>query len=534
MGASKTQQQAQLEQWLGMVARLAECQDWATDEIPIDIIRTHISVVLLGRRHVLKLKKPVSLGFLDYTSLEKRRRACKAEVELNSRLCAAAYIGVQPISLIDGQPRLSDRGPVVEYGVLMKRLPADRMLDHLVARGEVTDSIIRRISERLSEFHRTARRGPDVDALGSPAVIAANWKENFDQTAPYIGRTITHQTYALIKTWITRWLDDNRELLRRRVLAGRICDGHGDIRAESICVSDGLCIFDCIEFNERFRCSDIASEVAFLAMDLDARGRPDLGYQFAEEYRARCSDSELFNLLRFYRCYRAYIRGKVLSFRLDEPELSSVELDAVAMRARRFFDLAARYVSPLRRPTVIAVMGLSGTGKTSIARAIAGELCLRVVSSDAVRKSLFEFGEKYGYGQGPYSSAANLLTYRTMIDRARELLETDRGVVLDATFKRSADRALARRMASEAGAEWRVIECRLATEIAKERLERRRRLNEGLSDATWETYSRQLNEFDPFDDDYHQRLEVDTSRDLAVNAYTATDWLREKDRSRQE
>jgi aminoglycoside phosphotransferase family enzyme/predicted kinase len=399
---------------------------------------------LLGKHRVLKLKKPVDLGFLDYSTIEKRREACQAEVELNNRLCAGYYDGVQPISRIDGKLRFSSRGPVVEYGVMMKRLPTDLMLDHLLARGEVTEAIIERVANRLVEFHSAARRGPQVDAFGSPDVIAGNCKENFDQTATYVDRTIPAESFESICEWVNRWLREHRELLLTRVKEGRIRDGHGDIRAESICVTDGLCIFDCIEFNERFRFSDVASEVAFLAMDLSARGRPDLGYYFAEQYLVQSMDAELFKLLPFYRCYRAYIRGKVQSFRLDEAQLTALEREVVALRARRYFDIAARYASPLTNPSVIAVTGLSGTGKTSVARAIAAELGLRVVSSDGVRKSLYEIKDRQEYGVGPYSADANRLTYQALVEGGRDLLIKDGGVVLEATFRtkrRSLDRS---------------------------------------------------------------------------------------------
>lgn len=167
-------------------------------------------------------------------------------------------------------------------------------------------------------------------------------------------------------------------------------DGHGDVRCESICVKDDvICIYDCIEFNDRFRCDDVASEVAFLAMDLDAHGKPDLGYFFADAYQGRASDRELLTLLPFYWCYRAFVRGKVLSFRLNEAEFSEDEHKDAVIRAGNFFDLARRYASRLRKPSVIAVGGLSGTGKTTITRAIAGELGFRVISADAVRRSLF-------------------------------------------------------------------------------------------------------------------------------------------------
>jgi predicted kinase len=237
----------------------------------------------------------------------------------------------------------------------------------------------------------------------------------------------------------------------------------------------------------------------------------------------------VFHLLPFYRCYRAYVRGKVLSFRLDQHELTTIERKAVSTRARRYFDLAGRYASRLRHPTVIVVAGLSGTGKTSLARAIAGEFGLRVVSSDAVRKSLFEINHKYEFGVGPYSDDASVRTYRTLIQQGRHLLLRENSVVLDATFKRASDRDLARQMADAAGARWRIIECTLPSETARERLQRRETLKEGLSDANWCTYLLQRGEFEQLTEHDEPRLKLETNRDLAVLAHLATDWLRKED-----
>jgi predicted kinase len=220
------------------------------------------------------------------------------------------------------------------------------------------------------------------------------------------------------------------------------------------------------------------------------------------------------------------VRGKVQSFRLEGRELTATERESAAMRARRYFELAGRYASPLERPTVIAVAGLSGAGKTSIARAIAGELGLRAVSSDAVRKSMFEIRGRYEFGAGPYSADASLLTYRTLIDKGREHLRHDNGVVLDATFRRIEDRAMARQMAEDAGAEFRLVECKLSPEIVRQRLQRREDLKEGLSDAGWDTYLRQSAELTTVADREHPCLELETDRDLAVSAHIATSWLR--------
>lgn len=523
-------QATDMTEWLKMVERLGEGVDWLIDERPIEIIQTHISIVLLGRRRVLKLKKPVDFGFLDYTTLEKRFQACEAEVNLNRRLCSDTYLGVQPVFEKNGEPRLSGGGRVIEYAVLMRRLPDERMLDRMVRDNTVTEDVIDRVAEKLARFHASARRDGEVDVYGSFDVINQNWRENFDQTAPFINRTISQKAFEDIQAFIDGWLEQNRDLLERRVIDGRICEGHGDLRSESICITGDICFFDCIEFNERFRCGDTASEAAFLAMDLDSRGRPDLGYYFCERYADLSGESfQFYKLLPFYRCYRAFVRGKVLSFRLNEPEFSKAELDQARTRAAAFFDLAARYAARLKKPTVIIVSGLSGTGKTSVARAVAAELGLRVVSSDTVRKSLFSDTQNAAYGEGAYSAESSRQTYQKMIERGREILREDGSVILDATFRRDADREQARLLAEFFGASYRIIECRLAPELTRRRLEQRVARKEGLSDAKWETNLRQRGEFEAIsaasEADY---LQLDTSGKLSEASRRATDWLREK------
>ena len=524
------EQHANVKHWLEMVQSLRYAPEWASEgPVPVEMRQTHISAVLLGRERVLKLKKPVNFGFLDYTTLEKRRIACEAEVRLNRRLCDQTYLGVQPIVQVDGRPRPSDAGPAIDYGVLMKRLPAERMLDEMVRRQSVTEATIDLVARRLEEFHRTAERGPAIEAWGTWEQVRRNWEENFTQTSPYVGRSISVSTYEHVRSWVEQRLTREHAVFEGRIRDGRVVDGHGDVRCESVCVTNGICIFDCIEFNDRFRCCDVASEVAFLAMDLDALGRPDLGYYFAEQYQARAADPDLFRLLPFYRCYRAYVRGKVLSFRLDEPEFSETDKSRAAERAAGYFDLARRYAAPLRRPAVIVVMGLAGTGKTSMARAIAGELGLRLVSTDAVRHELF--GPEKGaadYGRGAYRPEATRQTYQTLLEKGRIRLAEDGGVVLDGTFLRDDDRTQLRHMASSAGAAVRWIECELPADLVRERIERRRDRHEGLSDATWDTYLHQRNERVTRQDQLEDgHLVVNTAQSLTEAVRRAADWLRE-------
>ena len=519
-----------LAAWLNMVERLRHAPEWPEDESPIEMKQTHISILLLSRNYVVKLKKPVDFGFLDYTTLNKRLKACEDEIRLNRRLCSDTYLGLGRVIDLDGQIRFSWKtGKIVDYCVWMKRLPEDRMLDRMVANNAVTEAIIDRVAARLCEFHAKASRGAEVARWGSLGEVRYNWEENFTQTEPFIGRTISAPDYEAIRSWAREEMETKAGLFDRRAREGRVVDGHGDVRCESVCVrDDAICIYDCIEFNDRFRYGDVASEGAFLAMDLDARGRPDLGYFFAEAYQRRTGDEDFFTLLPFYRCYRAYVRGKVLSFRLNESEFSEEEREDAATRAKNFFDLARRYSLRLKKPTVIAVGGLSGTGKTAVARAVAGELGLQAFSSDAARQSLFGDAKKRAaYGEGTYTVEANRLTYRKLIEAASEALKDGRSVVLDATFREAAALAMARSMAAEAGARWRLIECRLAPELVRSRLAERVARKEGLSDATWEIYLRQREERASLESEPDaDHLILDTSGSLAATSRMASDWLR--------
>lgn len=517
-----------IEKWFEMVERLRYSENvWEESELPVEIIQTHISVILLGKNRVLKLKKPVNFGFLDYTTLENRRLACESEIKLNRRLCPEIYLGTQTIVEDQSGFRFSEDGNIVDYGVLMKRLPEDQMLDQMVENNTITEAMIIRIAEKLNTFHQAARRSADIDAFGSLGTIHYNWEENFEQTKPYIDRTIPESDFELIRTWIKKWLVANENLLGERVEQGHICDGHGDVRCESICVTNGICIFDCIEFNERFRCGDVANEAAFLAMDLVAYGRPDLGYFFYQNYAEKAGDEQIYKLYSFYRCYRAFVRGKVLSFQLDERELSEKSHKEAKEKAKNYFKIAADSVKRLQTPTIIMVSGLSGTGKTSVARGVAGELGLRVVSSDAVRQTLFgDDKKKSDYGKGKYNEESNRITYQKMLEKGVEFLKKDGGVVLDATFSRVVDREKVQQMAETFGAKCCLIECRLSSEIVRERLHERAVKKDGLSDANWQIYLQQRSDYEPIKLSNNAHFVLDTQNNLLLNCRQTADWIR--------
>ena len=333
-----------------IVGALLKSQAYPHRPQRIELVQTQMSLILLTGEYVYKIKKPVNLGYLDYTTLEKRHFFCHQELELNRRLCPDAYLAVVPITMsLRGAERRSNllcvegQGQAIEYAVKMKQLPQDRMMDVLLSRGQATLEMVASVAEKLVDFHEKAETNQEIAAFGGLDVIRQNTDENFAQTEKYIGLTIPEAKYERIKGYTSNYIKSNASLFNERVRDGRIRDCHGDLHAAHVCFSDGICIYDCIEFNDRFRYSDVASEVAFLAMDLDRYQRADLSGQLVDSYVKLSRDEQLVSLLNFYKCYRAYVRGKVESFKLDDPYIPEEEKTKVLAVAQSYFKLAESY-----------------------------------------------------------------------------------------------------------------------------------------------------------------------------------------------
>ena len=308
----------------------------------VELVQTQLSFVFLAGELVYKVKKPVDFGFLDFTTLEKRRYYCEQEVRLNRRLCPDIYLGVVPIIKTEGGFAIRGEGEAVEYAVKMRRLPQERTMDKLLQKGMVSPEMVAKVAEKLVEFHRQAQT--IKEGFGDLATARMNAEENFAQTQKYIGLTITPEEYERIRNYTESFLENNAGLFAKRVKEGRVKDCHGDLHTAHICFTDKICIFDCIEFNERFRYQDVANEIAFLAMDLDYHGQKALSNHFVNTYIELSGDRELEKLLNFYKCYRAYVRGKVESFKLDDPHISEEEKEKTLIVAKRYFELAGSYI----------------------------------------------------------------------------------------------------------------------------------------------------------------------------------------------
>jgi aminoglycoside phosphotransferase family enzyme len=310
----------------------------------VELRQTQMSYLFLADDYVYKVKKPVDFGFLDYTTLPKRQFYCQKEIELNRRLCPAAYLSVVPVTNDNGRIGIGGKGRIEEYAVKMRRLPYEAMMDVLLAENKVTVEMVAGVAATLAEFHKKAITNDTISAFGGIDTVTQNAEENFTQTEKYIGTTIAPATYQRIKAYTEGFIEANASLFNRRVAEGRIRDCHGDLHAAHICFHNGICIYDCIEFNDRFRYCDVASEVAFLAMDLDHYGRADLSDGFVSAYVEKNHDRELKQLLNFYKCYRAYVRGKVGSFQYDDPYISAGEKAKILDNTRSYFELAKSYI----------------------------------------------------------------------------------------------------------------------------------------------------------------------------------------------
>ncbi len=461
----------------------------------VELVQTQMSFLFLTGDYVYKVKKPVDLGYLDYTTLEKRRFFCRQEIELNRRLCPDVYLEVVPIVSRGGRIYLGGKGEAIEYAVKMKQLPADRMMDKLLPQDLVTEEMISPVAEKLAAFHNKAATSAEISAYGKPAAIKINTDENFNQTEKYQDIIIPARKYQQIKAYSDNFLKANKSLLNKRIKDGRIRDCHGDLHAAHVCISNGICIYDCIEFNDRFRYGDVASEVAFLAMDLDRFARADLSQAFVSAYVKLSGDEELIKLLNFYKCYRAYVRGKVSSFMFDDPLMTDKE-NVMAM-AQGYFDLANRYTR--EKPILVIMAGLTGTGKTTVAQALSRSLGLTVITADVVRKKLagIPLTERRlePVNVGIYSREFSQKTYDEMYAEARRLLSRGQSVLLDATFMQRQGRLQAKKLADEVNADFAVLECRLDEKMVKKYLEQR--LREGsVSDGRWEVYLHQKATFD--------------------------------------
>jgi aminoglycoside phosphotransferase family enzyme/predicted kinase len=494
----------------------------------VRMIQTHTSWVFLTGTHAYKVKKPVNFGFLDYTTLSARRFFCAEEFRLNQILSPDIYIEVLPITETRGRLKLGGRGRVIDYCLAMKELPQEWIMTEQLRHDRVTFEHIDQIARSIADFHARAERGREVAQYGSSEIIRLNWDENFAQTMEFRGKTTTHREFDETKAAVERFMAANRGLFQRRRAGGFVRRCHGDLHSKNIFVlgegsrsqgfedsssrtlesstpgileSSAVRIFDCIEFNPRFSCSDVASEIAFMVMDLDYSGRKDLANFFVERYVVHTGDAGLLRLLNFYKCYRAYVRGKVTSFVLNDPGVGAADKAKATETARRYFELSYQYAMNLSaKPRLVVMMGLPGVGKTFVARRLAERIDAFHLLSDSIRKQLLGIpvGQRQtdDYGKGIYKGDIGKKTYAEMMRRARVFLSAGSSVIMDATFLHEDMRSSARGIAAKVGAPAVFVFADCPERVVKSRL-RRRSGEYSFSDANLDVYRAMKSRFKP-------------------------------------
>jgi len=462
----------------------------------VQVIETHISWVLLTGEYAYKIKKPVNLGFADFSTLGLRRHYCEEELRLNRRLAPDLYLDVVTIRGDAATPRIGGDGPVLDYAVKMAQFPQDALASRRLAAGTFGPAEIDALAARIADFHATAPVAPAAGPFGTPETVLAPALQNFDQMLPLAGDAQEDGTLRELRRWTEREFGARRGAFTRRKSGGAIRECHGDLHLGNIAVLEGRPVpFDCIEFNDELRWIDVASEAAFLAMDLEDRGRRDLSWRFLNRYLEISGDYGGIEVLRCYLVYRALVRAKVHLMRARQQRIRRDEKLRLEQAFRHYLGLAQRYARP-RGAALVVTHGLSGCGKSTATQSLLEELGAVRLRSDLERKRLHGVAplaaSRSATGAGIYTAEASALTYRSLGALARPILAAAFPVIADATFLQRAEREAFRAIAAEAGVPFLILDFHVPLETLRERIAERRARGDDPSEASLAVLERQV------------------------------------------
>ncbi len=484
-----------LEQLVGSLQNPLACGHPIED---LEIVETHISIVLLAGPFAYKFKKPVNFGFVDFSTLERRKFFCEEELRLNARLAPELYLAVVAVTGSVATPRLGGLGPAIEYCVKMRRFPRAAQLDRVLARGELTAAHIETLAQSIAKFHARAERAPADTPYGGASEVGKYALENFAQIGNGPPQVDSRAELASLRAWTESELAQHHDLIEVRKRDGRVRQCHGDLHLTNMVLTEGeIVVYDGIEFNPSLSFIDVMSEIAFLMMDLDLRERPELAWIFLNRYLEETGDYEGLPMLRLYRVYRSLVRAKVASLELQ----SGTQAVGSLARYRRHLALATRYAEPYRAGLILLTHGVSGSGKTMRSAALIPRLGAVRIRSDIERKRLAGL---------PATGAATACIYdAAMSDRTYERLHQLAGiasacglpVIVDATFLEHARRERFAALAQTLGAPFRILDLRAGEATLRARIERRRAEGRDASEADLAVLDHQLHAREPLTPD---------------------------------
>lgn len=478
------------------------------------VVETHSAMLFFVGERVYKVKKPVSLGFLDFRSLDARRHACAEELRLNRRLAPDVYLDTYDV--------LDSAGTPVEAVLVMQRLPDHLALSELVRAGVDVRPHLLAVARRLAAFHAAAPTSAAVEQAGSPARLRRSWEEGLDQLAAWAGPSLEPSCVAQLRGLALRYLDGRAPLLERRRVTGCLRDGHGDLLAADVyCLPDGPRILDCLDFDPQLRYGDVLLDVAFLAMDLEDLGRPELAARFLSDYAEHSGMHWPSSLAHHYVAYRASVRSKVSFVRSAQGDLPAIA------HGRLLAELAADH---LHRGAVrlVLVGGLPGTGKSTVSARLAQASGWVLLRSDVVRKQqaglAAEARAAASYGSGLYSAQRTSETYDVLLGRARTALSLGESVVLDASWSSADRRSAARQLARETCSDLVELRCVAPPDVTGSRLRERARGGIDASDADGAVAAQMAAGFDPWPEATELPTEQPTDRTADLAAALSGPW----------
>ncbi len=484
-----------------LIAALREPARYAHAVGRVELLQTHISCILLAGDYAYKIKKPVNLGFLDFSTLAARRHYCEEELRLNRRTAPALYLDVLAIGGSESAPVIGGGGAAIEYALRMRRFDQDDLLDRMARRGALTPQHIDALARGLAAFHAEIERAGAGAAFGSPERILAPALQNFEQMLALVSAKADIALLARLRDWSAREHAALAAVFAARKRDGWVRECHGDLHLGNIALLAGVPTpFDGIEFNPDFRWTDVMNEIAFLVMDLLDHGLPRLAFRFLNAYLEFTGDYAGLRVLRFYLVYRALVRAKVSCLRAHQAGVAAREKGDVEREYRRHLHLAERLAAPAHAAMLI-MHGLSGSGKTTIAQNLLEALGAVRLRSDVERKRLFGIaaGARSGSGldQGLYAPEASVRTYARLAELAREVLAARFPVIVDAAFLQRDERERFARLARDAGARFLIAACTAAPAVLRARVAAREREARDASEAGLAVLERQCASAEP-------------------------------------